>query len=42
MGFPGSVADATMWKQSEVWERRREYFEGGYHVLADKGKCYSK
>jgi len=27
-----------MWKQSYIWQHRREFFKDGEYVLADKGK----
>lgn len=37
LGWPGSVADVMVWKKSQVWQRRLEYFSGNSQVLADKG-----
>ncbi|OSC99379.1 hypothetical protein PYCCODRAFT_840847 [Trametes coccinea BRFM310] len=39
MGWPGSVPDVSVWKRSDVWMRRREYFGNGQYILADKGRA---
>ncbi len=37
LGHPGSVPDVTVWKESHLWQNRRDYFMDGEYVLADKG-----
>ncbi|KAA1479949.1 hypothetical protein DENSPDRAFT_742836, partial [Dentipellis sp. KUC8613] len=35
LGWPGSVPDVSIWKQSHIWRNRGEYFQDGEFVLAD-------
>ena len=37
LGWPGSVSDVVVLKQSEVWINRGKYFEQDEYILADKG-----
>ena len=37
LGWPGSVADVTVFKQSKVWVNKAKYFEDDEYILADKG-----
>ena len=37
LGWPGSVVDVTVFKQSEVWMNKAKYFEDDEYLLADKG-----
>lgn len=38
MGWPGSVTDVKIWKQSYLWKHRHDYFKDGEYVLVDKGE----
>ncbi|KAI0037464.1 hypothetical protein FA95DRAFT_1619051 [Auriscalpium vulgare] len=40
MGWPGSVPDVSLWKQSWVWRHRQELFDGEQYVFADKGSMF--
>ena len=37
MGWPGSMPDAFVWKNSHVWRNRATYFQEGEWLLADRG-----
>ena len=37
LGWQGSVANVTVFKQSEVWVNKAKYFEDDEYLLADKG-----
>ena len=37
LGWPGSVADTTAFKQSELWTKKGQYFECDEYILADRG-----
>lgn len=37
MGWPGSMTDVTIFKNSHIWKNRRSYFEGNEYLLADRG-----
>ena len=37
LGWPGSVADVTVFKQSEVWLKKAKYFAEDEYILGDKG-----
>jgi hypothetical protein len=37
LGWPGSVANSTIFKESEMWLKRHEYFAEGEYILVDKG-----
>jgi hypothetical protein len=39
LGWPGSVNDTTIFKESSLWLQRGAYFEEGEYLLVDKGKC---
>lgn len=38
LGWPGSVTDVKIFKNSHLWMNRREYFKNGEYILVDKGK----
>jgi len=38
IGWPGSVADVMVFKQSEVWMQKEKYFDEDEYILADKGE----
>jgi hypothetical protein len=41
MGWPGSVADVTMWTSSFIWQNRHAHFGNfpdNQMLLADKGQ----
>jgi hypothetical protein len=38
LGWPGSVADSTIFKESDMWKRRHTYFDEDEYILVDKGK----
>ena len=37
LGWPGSVVDVMVFKQSEVWMKKEKYFDEDEYILADKG-----
>lgn len=37
IGWPGSVTDSTVFKQSDMWLRKELYFEEDEYILVDKG-----
>jgi hypothetical protein len=37
MGWPGSVPDMKIWKQSHLWTHRHQYFKNGRYILVDNG-----
>lgn len=37
LGWPGSVTDVTMFKESELWLNKERYFEEDEYVLVDRG-----
>jgi hypothetical protein len=37
LGWPGSVTDVKMFKNSHLWIHRRQYFKNGEYILVDKG-----
>lgn len=37
LGWPGSVADVTIFKNSFLWAHRRDHFRNGQYILVDKG-----
>jgi len=37
IGWPGSVADVMVFKQSEVWMKKAKYFAEDEYILGDKG-----
>jgi len=37
LGWPGSVPDMKVWKQSHLWMHRQDYFKNGEYILVDKG-----
>ena len=37
LGWPGSVTDVKIWKNSHIWMHRRKYFKNGEYILLDKG-----
>lgn len=40
IGWPGSVTDATVFKESDMWLRKADYFEDDEYILVDKGFHY--
>jgi hypothetical protein len=40
MGWPGSVNDVTILKNSRLWKNRATLFEGDQYLFADRGKSY--
>jgi len=36
MGWPGSVPDMKIWKQSHLWTHRHQYFKNGRYILVDR------
>ena len=36
LGWPGSVHDSTVFKQSDIWMHRGAYFEDDEYLLVDK------
>jgi len=42
LGWPGSVADTTAFKQSDLWVKKGDYFEADEYILADKGMTSSQ
>jgi hypothetical protein len=38
LGWAGSVADSTIFKESDMWKRQYEYFAEDEYILVDKGK----
>ncbi|KAI5888409.1 uncharacterized protein SCHCODRAFT_02513710 [Schizophyllum commune H4-8] len=41
LGWPGSVTDARVFKNSHIWLHRNQYLKDGHYILADKGDCTS-
>jgi hypothetical protein len=41
LGWPGSVADSTVFKESDMWQKRNEYFAEDEYILVDKGVLLS-
>lgn len=39
MGWPGSVQDTTVFRESRIWKNKSEHFEDDEFILADKGLC---
>ncbi|EPQ55387.1 hypothetical protein GLOTRDRAFT_93845 [Gloeophyllum trabeum ATCC 11539] len=39
-GWPGSVADSTVFKESDLWKNRTRYFANDEYILVDKGKLF--
>lgn len=37
MGWPGSVPDTTVFRESEIWRLKARYFDDDEFILADKG-----
>ena len=37
LGWPGSVQDSRVWKNSDLWLNRNEYFQEHEYILVDKG-----
>jgi hypothetical protein len=37
LGWPASVNDLTMFKESEIWQHRGEHFTDAEYLLVDKG-----
>lgn len=37
LGWPGSVNDSTVFKESDLWRYRHIYFGEGEYILVDKG-----
>ena len=37
-GWPGSVPDIRVFKNSDLWRHRHERFSRGEYILVDKGK----
>jgi hypothetical protein len=37
LGWPGSVTDARVFKNSHFWRHRHQYLEDGRYILVDKG-----
>ena len=40
LGWPGSVPDMKVWKQSHIWMHHQDYFKNGEYILVDKGRLY--
>ena len=40
LGWPGSMADVTVWYASHIWRHCVDHFTGKEYVLGDKGNCY--
>ena len=40
MGWPGSVPDMKVWKQSHLWVHRHQYVKNGWYILVGKGSYY--
>lgn len=38
MGWPGSVQDTAVFKESDLWLKKAQHFEDDEYILADKGK----
>ncbi|KZP34567.1 hypothetical protein FIBSPDRAFT_719687, partial [Athelia psychrophila] len=36
-GWPGSVDDSTVFRESDLWLNKADYFEGDEYILVDKG-----
>jgi len=37
LGWPGSVVNVMVFKQSKVWMKKAKYFDKDEYILADKG-----
>lgn len=37
-GWPGSVSNATVFRESDMWLNKADYFEADEYILVDKGK----
>lgn len=37
LGWPGSVNDSTVFKESDLWRNRDHYFAPDEYILVDKG-----
>lgn len=37
MGWPGSVQDTTVFRESHIWKNKSKYFKDDEYILADKG-----
>jgi len=40
MGWPGSIPDNKIWKQSHIWIHHHQYFKNGKYILVDKGSYH--
>ena len=40
MGWPGSVPDMKIWKQSHLWTHQHQYFKHGRYILVNKGNYH--
>ena len=38
-GWPGSVQDSCMLKESHLWHHKEQYFNTHKYILVDKGVC---
>lgn len=41
MGWPGSVSDSTIFKESDMWINREKYFADDEYILVDKGAVFT-
>lgn len=39
-GWPGSVQDSQVFKNSHLWRQRDEYFEPDEYIIVDKGDLF--
>lgn len=37
MGWPGSVQDTTVFRESQIWKEKSAHFNDDEYLLADKG-----
>ena len=37
MGWPGSVQDTAVFKESDLWRKKSQHFDDDEYILADKG-----
>lgn len=38
LGWPGSVADSTVWNESRIARNPADFFDRGEYILVDKGE----